>query len=104
MVFGREPIFPSQLVVCNEEPVLSDQHNQHNLQRKLAYDSYRKMKSMVHRVRQNALQDYQYMLGSSNDSVRGPFFDDGDHCFVLIDCPVQNSGNAGTDLIALERD
>ena len=40
MVFGREPIFPSQLVVCNEEPVLSDQNNQHNLQRKLAYDSW----------------------------------------------------------------
>ena len=92
LVFSREPIFPSQLMVCNEEPILTDGHKQRSLQRKLAFDSYRKVKLMVHRVRENAQRDYQYILGSSNDSVRGPFFEEGDHCFVLIDCPVHKFG------------
>ena len=92
LVFSREPIFPSQLMVCNEEPILTDGQNQRNFQRKLAFDSYRKMKLLVHRVRQNAQRDYQYVLGSSNDNVRGPFFEKGDHCFVLVDCPVHKFG------------
>ena len=92
LVFGREPIFPSQLMVCNEEPVLTDRQNQRNLQRKMAFDTYRKMKSLIHRVRHYAQRDFQYIRGFSNDTVRGPFFDEGDHCFVLIDCPVHKFG------------
>ena len=92
LVFGREPTFPSQLMVCNEEPVLTDQHTKMSTQRKQAFDSYRKMKNLIHRVREHAQRAFQYTLGSSSAEIKGPFFEEGDHCFVLVNCPKHKFG------------
>lgn len=91
LVFGRKAILPSHLIACNDHPeditnLEGTDYNKH------AYQHFRRMKNIIHRVRAHALVDYEYALSATNSQIKGPFFEPGDSCFILINCPVHKFG------------
>ena len=52
-----------------------------------AYQIYRTIRDIVVKARRNAALDFGYADSSYNKQVMGPFFNEGDWAFSLIECP-----------------
>lgn len=82
LVFGRENNTPITLLIDND--LKTEVPSKKN---KGAYEIYKNMKNTMRKVRENANTDFLYSKFQHDRNILGPFFKEGDLCFVLIECP-----------------
>ena len=80
LVFGRELNSPLSILIENEELEPSSYNDK-------AYQLHRTIKDIVRKVRINSELDFKYSEKSYNSKVKGPFFKEGQYCYVLVNCP-----------------
>ena len=85
IVFGKELNTPLSILCENEEPDLSKIKNKSYAA--LIRDHHKMIKDITAKARKHAARDFGYADNTYNRNVKGPYFDAGDYCFVLIDCP-----------------
>jgi transposase InsO family protein len=85
IVFGKELNTPLSLLCENEEPNLDQVKNKSYAA--AIREHHRMVKDITSRARKHAARDVGYADNTYNRNVRGPFFQTGDYCFVLVDCP-----------------
>ena len=83
LVFGRELNTPLDLSV-NGQPVVFEQKSKKHGK---AYELYRTVRNIVQKARKHAALDFQYADNTYNKNLRGPYFEENDWCFTLINCP-----------------
>jgi len=84
MVYGRELNMPMSLLVDGDKDIgatLVDSRS------KEAYELHKKMKGIMRRVRRNAEVDFGYAQKYHDKNISGPFFKEGELCYVLVSCP-----------------
>ena len=79
-MFGRELNSPLSILIENEELEPSSYNDK-------AYQLHRTIKDIVRKVRINSELDFKYSEKSYNSKVKGPFFKEGQYCYVLVNCP-----------------
>ena len=52
-----------------------------------AYQLYRTIRNIVQKARRHAALDFQYSDNYYNKNLKGPYFEEGDWVFTLINCP-----------------
>lgn len=83
MVYGREANIPLSLIIekgADHQPVKQNQAS------KDAYELHREMKRVIRKVRENAETDFRYAQNSHDRNLLGPFFKEGNYCYVLVNC------------------
>jgi hypothetical protein len=85
IVFGKEVRTPLSLIVQNEEPEMGNFKNRS--QAEVAHMKHQLIKTIVRKARIHAQRDFMYADNTYNRYIGGPFFQAGDHCYVLVDCP-----------------
>lgn len=83
LVFGRQLNTPLDLTI-NGEPVVFERKSK---QYGKAYQIYRTVRNIVQRARKNALLDFQYSDNTYNKNLKGPYLQEGQWCYTLINCP-----------------
>ena len=84
MVYGREANIPLSLIVEDEsshQPVKASEAS------KDAYKLHQEMKNIIRKVRRNAEVDFLYAQRYHDRNILGPYFKEGDYCYVLVQCP-----------------
>ena len=82
LVFGREANTPITLLVDNDIKTKIPSKGAEG-----AYELYKRMKTTLRKVRENADTDFLYSKNQHDRNVLGPYFKAGDLCYVLINCP-----------------
>ena len=82
LVFGRENNTPITLLVDNDLKTEIPSKKS-----KGAYELYKTMKRTLRKVRENADTDFLYAKHQHDRNLLGPFFKEGDLCYILINCP-----------------
>ena len=83
LVFGRELITPLDLTL-NGEPVVFERKSKKYGK---AYELYRTVRNIVQKARKHAALDFQYADNTYNKNLKGPYFEENDWCFTLVNCP-----------------
>ena len=83
LVYAKELNTPLNLVVDNE-PVNLDPKNKYSAK---AYALHRTIKTIVRKARKHAALDFKYADNYYNKNLQGPYFEENQWCFVLINCP-----------------
>lgn len=83
LVFGRNLHTPLDLTL-NGEPVVFEQKSK---QYGKAYELFRTVRNIVQKARRHAALDFQYADNTYNKNLKGPYFEENDWCFTLINCP-----------------
>ena len=88
LVFSRELTMPRDLFINNdnrletlkteEDPLTIQQH---------AYNLYNQVRDITRRVRDNTKRRAMYMSMQYNKHIKGPFFEKGQYCLVLVNVP-----------------
>ena len=91
LVFGRELNTPLSLLAENRkdfelEPM---KENEFDVE---AYELYKNLKFITRKVRVQAERDFCYAQRYHDKHVKGPFFEEGEEAFVLINCPKHKFG------------
>ena len=91
LVFGRELNTPLSLLAENRkdfelEPM---KENEFDVE---AYELYKNLKFITRKVRIQAERDFCYAQRYHDKNVKGPFFEEGEEAFVLINCPKHKFG------------
>ena len=84
MVYGREVNIPLNLIMEDDschQPVGANQA------RDDAYKLHREIKNIIRKVRRNAVVDFQYAQKYHDRNILGPYFQQGDYCYILVQCP-----------------
>jgi hypothetical protein len=85
IVFGREIRTPLSLTVENEDPDLGPFKNKSHAE--VARLKHQLIKTIIRKARVHAQKDFMYADNTYNRNIEGPFFETGDYCYVLVDCP-----------------
>jgi transposase InsO family protein len=83
LVFGRELNTPLNLTL-NGEPVTFEMKSKKHGK---AYELYRTVRSIVEKARRNAALSFQYADNTYNKNLKGPYFEEHEWCFTLVNCP-----------------
>ena len=83
LLYGRELRTPLTIMIDNE-PVNLDCANAHNAK---AYQLHKTIKDIVNKARRHAVTDFKYADNTYNRHLHGPYFSEGQWCYVLINCP-----------------
>ena len=84
IVFGKHLNTPLDLEL-DGYPILLDDHA--SKKKTSAYIIYRTIRDIVQKARRHAALDFGYADSAYNKKVRGPYFEQGDWVFTLIECP-----------------
>ena len=89
LVYGRHLNTPLDLEL-DGDPVrlgrLSETRG-HTKHSEKAYQLYRTIRNIVQKARRHAALDFQYSDNYYNKNLQGPYFEEGDWVFTLINCP-----------------
>ena len=89
LVYGRNLNTPLDLEL-DGDPVrlgrLSETRG-HTKYSEKAYQLYRTIRNIVQKARRHAALDFQYSDNYYNKNLKGPYFEEGDWVFTLINCP-----------------
>ena len=85
LVFGKELNTPLSVLVDNQKefervPVKQSDYDVR------AHELYKSMKSINRKVRINAGVHYGYAKKYHDRNITGPFFEEGEECFILVQC------------------
>lgn len=83
LLYGKHLNTPLDLEVGGESVVFQQKSKQHGK----AYELYRTIRTIVQKARKHAALDFQYADNSYNKNLHGPYFEEKDWCFTLINCP-----------------
>jgi hypothetical protein len=83
LVYGRQLNTPLDLTIDGNPVVYERKSKQHGK----AYTLYRTVRNIVQKARKHAALDFQYADNTYNRNLRGPYFNEDDWCFTLINCP-----------------
>ena len=91
LVFGRDLNTPLSLVSDNRTDFEIEPLEESNFDAK-AYELYKNLKHITKKVRIQAERDFCYAQKYHDKNLKGPFFEEGDEAFVLINCPSHKFG------------
>ena len=83
LVFGRRLNTPLDLTIGGNPVVIEQKSKQHGK----AYELYRTVRNIVQKARRHAALDFQYADNTYNKNLHGPYLEEDDWCFTLINCP-----------------
>ena len=89
LVFGRELRMPRDLFLKDDdrlEKIRSD-ITENDYKKLQVYSLYKQISEVTRKVRDNAQKRAMYMCKQYDKHVRGPYFNKGDLCFLLINAP-----------------
>ena len=85
LVFGKELNTPQSILLCNHSPDSAPLKLPSQAQK--AHDLHWTIKSLIRKARENGAADFLSADNWYNRHLHGPYFKEGDWCFVLINCP-----------------
>ena len=91
LVFGRDLNTPLSLVSDNSAPLGIEPMKENEYDAK-AYQLYKDLKHITKRVHVQAERDFCYAQKYHDKNIKGPFFEQGEEAFVLINCPKHKFG------------
>ena len=83
LVYGRQLNTPLDLTLDGKPVVFEKKSKQYGK----AYELYRTVRNIVQKARRHAALDFQYADNTYNKNLRGPYMEEDDWCFTLINCP-----------------
>ena len=83
LVFGRKLNTPLDLTLDGKPVVFEQKSTKHGK----AWELYRTIRGIVQKARKHAALDFQYSDNSYNKTVKGPYPEEHDWCFTLVNCP-----------------
>ena len=91
LVFGRELNTPMSVMVQNQGefervPIKQNEYSED------AYKLYKSLKSINKKVRIHANVEYGYAKTYHDRNITGPYFEEKEECFILIQCPEHKFG------------
>ena len=91
LVFGRELNTPLSILAENRkdfelEPIETGKYDSK------AWEIYKNCKEITRRVRRNAKADFCYSQRYHDKNLKGPYFEEGEEVFILIQCPSHKFG------------
>ncbi len=91
LVFARELNTPLSILAENrgEFEMVPIKQGEYSAE---AYELYKKCKEITRRVRMHADADFCYAQRYHDKNLKGPYFEEGDEVFVLIQCPSHKFG------------
>jgi hypothetical protein len=90
-VFGRELNTPLSLQAENRAEFEIEPMKENEFDAK-AYELYKNLKHITRKVRIQAERDFCYAQKYHDKNLKGPFFEQGEEAFVLINCPSHKFG------------
>ena len=84
MTYGRELNTPLSLLVQDGKHFKPTEVDQTGRE---VYELHKKIKTIIRKVQENAEIDFMYAKRYHDRNIHGPFFKEGDYCYVLIQCP-----------------
>ena len=84
MLYGKDVNLPLNLMLDNAAHQKPDERN---TAAKEAYELHKEMKRVIRKVRENSELDFRYAQKHHDRNLHGPYFKQGDYCFVLVQCP-----------------
>ncbi|KAL5250482.1 hypothetical protein ACHWQZ_G016276 [Mnemiopsis leidyi] len=84
MLYGNDVNLPLNLVLDDREHHKPDERN---TAAKEAYELHKEIKRVIRKVRENSELDFRYAQKHHDRNLHGPYFKQGDYCFVLVQCP-----------------
>jgi hypothetical protein len=91
LVFGRELNTPLSLLAENRSEFEIEPMKENEFDAK-AYELYKNLKHITRKVRIQAERDFCYAQKYHDKNLKGPFFEQGEEAFVLINCPTHKFG------------
>ena len=87
LVHGHEPIMPRDLFINDNR--LEKLQSQENVSKEenYAYQLYKQVRDVTRSVIASTKQRVQYMATQYDKKVKGPFFEVGQYCFLLVNVP-----------------
>ena len=87
LAFGRELTMPRDLFVDDKR--LEELYAADPSERKLMapYQLYASIRSLTRGVMHTAEKRAEYMCTEYDKKIKGPYFNEGDSCFILVNCP-----------------
>ncbi|KAL5247030.1 hypothetical protein ACHWQZ_G019036 [Mnemiopsis leidyi] len=84
MVFGREVNLPLTLVM---DAGYEKKPRENSTVAQAVYKNHQELKKIIRKVRKQSRTDFIYAAKQHDRNLHGPYFKEGDLCFVLIQCP-----------------
>ena len=84
MMFGREVNLPLTFVMGTVEKLESEGTS---TVAAAVYKNHMELKRIIWKVRKQSQKDFGYAAKQHDRNLHGPYFKEGDHCFVLVQCP-----------------
>ena len=91
LVFGRELNTPLSMLAEHRKDFEIETLEPGDYNAK-AYELYKNIKNITRRVRIHTEADFCYAQKYHDKNLKGPYFDEGDEVFVLIQCPKHKFG------------
>ena len=91
LVFGRELNTPLSLLAEKREDFELESLESGNYDAK-AWQLYKNCKEITRKVRQHAEADFCYSQRYCDKNLKGPYFEEGEEVFILIQCPKHKFG------------
>ena len=86
LVHGHEPVMPRDMFI-EDNRLEKLQNGEVTTAESTAYELYRQMRDTARRVIIKTKQRAQYMATQYDKKVKGPFFEKGEYCLVLVNVP-----------------
>ena len=86
LVHGHEPVMPRDMFI-EDNRLEKLQNGEVTTAESTAYELYRQMRDSARRVIIKTKQRAQYMATQYDKKVKGPFFEKGQYCLVLVNVP-----------------
>ncbi|KAL5268671.1 hypothetical protein ACHWQZ_G002504 [Mnemiopsis leidyi] len=86
LVHGHEPVMPRDMFI-QDNRLEKLQQGEVSTAESTAYELYRLMRDTARRVIIKTKQRAQYMATQYDKKVKGPFFEKGEYCLVLVNVP-----------------
>jgi transposase InsO family protein len=87
LVYGRENKMVRDLFVEDPNDQLDKLRENANNKQLIAYDMYKKIRHITRTVRDTTRRRAMYMCNQYDKKVRGPYFETGDYCYLLVNVP-----------------
>jgi transposase InsO family protein len=87
LVHGHEPTMPRDLFIKDNRLEELQSDNNKSTAEIYAYQMYKQVREITRRVISNTKQQANYMSTQYDKRVRGPFFEKGQYCFILVNVP-----------------
>ena len=98
LAFGRELYMPRDLFLETDDRLerIQGTVSQSDHAKIQAYNLYKQIKEISRKVRDNSERRAKYMTKQYDKKVKGPFFEKGDLCFLLVNVPAHKYADKWT--------